>query len=1178
MNALYAFFKKTMLSLSIVTIFFTTIFTTVNAQATPPEERAALMAFFNATNGLNWNNNTNWGVGDPFTNNWYGVYFNGDGTVRLLSLRQNNLSGHIPPAIKDLSSLNSLYVQQNQLTSLPAEIGEMANLLAVDLSSNNGISIPLEFFNLTSLTTLNVSFGAMTTLPPQIGNLTALTYLDIRSNGLTGLPPEIGNLTALRAFNISGNPLNTLPPEIGLLTELGNFSASNCSLTELPLEIGDLSKLSYVWFSYNELTQLPAEIGNLTNLELLYCQNNNISSLPYEIGNMNRLISFRLNNNQLTELTPGIGNLASISSLDFTNNSLTELPMEIGNLTTLTWLVIPNNQLTLIPPEIGNLTGLIYLNLSDNPLTGEIPKELGNLVNLNRLDLLNNNLSGCFHPDLNSLCGKSVYLSGGLDQADFDAFCADGTGECIVTPQSEIDALMAIYNATDGDNWRFNTNWGVGDPFNNDWYGVTCNSEGHVTQLIFLQNNLNGSIPPEIEDLPYLTSFHSHYNSISSLPSEIGSLTNLTLLRIAYYGINPGFVSIPDEIYNLTGLTVLGLEGVGLTEIPPEIANLVNLQTFYAYQNQIPELPVELFSLSQLTKLHLSRNNLTVLPAEIGNLTEMRDLILNYNQLTSIPPEIGNLTKMYFLHLFQNQITQLPGEMGNLTALQRFQADYNELTSIPTEIFSLPLLWELHLSHNNLSGSIPPEIGNLSRMKSLYLNDNDLEGKIPAEIAQLTRITSLNLSNNNLSGCFSSNLVLLCGKNIILSGNPGLPDFNAFCADGTGECVPPVAVCTDITVSAGNDCTAIASIDGGSYDINGETLTFTQDPPGPYPLGVIQVTLSVNDGMFTSECEATVTVEDNTSPIPRPLPDLTGECFVDVVNFPTADDNCAGTVTGTTTDPLYYDEQGTFTINWSYEDAFGNMSSQQQRVIIDDVTPPEIVTYPDPAVTLTKRNHRYTTVYLADLVSSVYDNCTLLTIDDIAIIKAESDEEEDANEGNDGKTSDDMVIADDCQSVDLRNEYYSGGNGRVYTIYLSVDDGNGNTTVTTSEVHVTIQGNPPIKDGVLYTVTNRFCGTQAANEYILEPRNNPEGVVSLRNNPNPFNTSTIINYEIPESGSVLLEVFNINGQRLKTLIKKTMDAGIHQVEFDAKDLTEGLYFYRIIYEDIQVTRKMILNH
>lgn len=80
---------------------------------------------------------------------------------------------------------------------------------------------------------------------------------------------------------------------------------------------------------------------------------------------------------------------------------------------------------------------------------------------------------------------------------------------------------------------------------------------------------------------------------------------------------------------------------------------------------------------------------------------------------------------------------------------------------------------------------------------------------------------------------------------------------------------PPVAVCQNVTVLAGPDCTAPASIDNGSFDPDsGDTITLTQSPSGPYPLGNTTLTLTVIDSHGAmSSCTAVVTVIDHTPPV-----------------------------------------------------------------------------------------------------------------------------------------------------------------------------------------------------------------------------------------------------------------------------------------------------------------------
>ncbi len=86
------------------------------------------------------------------------------------------------------------------------------------------------------------------------------------------------------------------------------------------------------------------------------------------------------------------------------------------------------------------------------------------------------------------------------------------------------------------------------------------------------------------------------------------------------------------------------------------------------------------------------------------------------------------------------------------------------------------------------------------------------------------------------------------------------------------------------------------------------------------------------DGTFTVE----VKVEDKTAPFPNVanLPLISGNCKTIITAIPTAIDNCAGNIIGTTSDPLQYSLPGNYIIHWKYDDGNGNISTQNQNVMI----------------------------------------------------------------------------------------------------------------------------------------------------------------------------------------------------------------------------------------------------
>lgn len=79
-----------------------------------------------------------------------------------------------------------------------------------------------------------------------------------------------------------------------------------------------------------------------------------------------------------------------------------------------------------------------------------------------------------------------------------------------------------------------------------------------------------------------------------------------------------------------------------------------------------------------------------------------------------------------------------------------------------------------------------------------------------------------------------------------------------------------------------------------------------------------------------------------------------------------------------------------------------------------------------------------------------------------------------------------------------------------------------------------------------------------------------------QNYPNPFNPVTKINFEIAKAGQVKVEVFNITGQRVKTLINQKMTAGEHTITWDARNFASGVYFYKLSFGSLSQTKKMIL--
>ncbi|MCB2197308.1 MAG: leucine-rich repeat domain-containing protein, partial [Bacteroidetes bacterium] len=676
----------------------------------------ALVALYNATDGDNWTDNSGWNTTtNNVSNAWHGVTVSG-GHVTELNLTSNNLTGTIPPEIGDLLYLTKLELYYNNLEGeIPTEIGNLTNLTLMDLDGNQ----------------LSGS------IPPEIGNLTNLTNLFIDANNITGsIPSEIGNLINLTYLWLHSNQISgEIPSEIGSLTNLTSLALVNNQLTgSIPIELGNLANLQELWLYNNQLSgELPSELGNLSNLRRFRLERNQFTgNIPVELGNLTNLTGLALIDNQLTGSIPAeISNLTNLTGLWLYNNQFTG--MEVLTAASCSPQVY-NNYLTFaaLEPNIAFFASSDYYSpqYAVPVNTSQIEEPAGATVILNIDTLTDVNLGGANNRyqwfkdsvSVTEISSSPEYVISSLDASgEGDYYCeitniavpeltlsTEKVSVNIPISSTEFDALVALYNATDGDNWNNNSGWNTTtNNVSNDWYGVTV-SGGHVVELILTDNNLAGTIPP-----------------------EIGNLTHLTYLDL---GRNQLTGSIPAEIYNLT-----------------------NVVTLYIHTNPLSgEIPAGIDNMTSLERLSFSNNKLTgEIPPEIGNLTHLTYLSIYNNQLSgSIPTEIGNLTNLTNLYLHINQLTgSIPAEIGNLINLTALRLDYNQLTgNIPTEISNLTHLTQLILRFNQLSGNIPAGIGNLTNLEYIWLMNNQLSGIIPAAIANSPSLISLYLNDNQFTG------------------------------------------------------------------------------------------------------------------------------------------------------------------------------------------------------------------------------------------------------------------------------------------------------------------------------------------------------------------------------------------------------------------------------------------
>jgi len=240
-------------------------------------------------------------------------------------------------------------------------------------------------------------------------------------------------------------------------------------------------------------------------------------------------------------------------------------------------------------------------------------------------------------------------------------------------PAIECNALVALYNSTNGNGWINKTGWLVTNtPCS--WFGTTCMS-GKLTELNLGWNQLSGKMPPELGNLTNLISLTLNGNQLNgSIPAQLGNLINLTKLVLQ---INQLSGSIPPELGNLANLQYIYLDSNQLNgSIPLEFGNMKNLQYMYLRNNQFSgSIPSQFIGLTNLIWLDLTSNQLTgSIPSSLGSLANLQTIQLSNNLLIgSIPPELGNLTKMTELNLGGTTLTgPMPDSLQNIVGLNYF--------------------------------------------------------------------------------------------------------------------------------------------------------------------------------------------------------------------------------------------------------------------------------------------------------------------------------------------------------------------------------------------------------------------------------------------------------------------------------------------------------------------------
>ena len=661
-------FSNTALTSLLTTILLLSANAVMSAEST---QRDILLALYNDTNGSAWTNNTDWLGAEGTECSWFGVQCDGESNVTRLDLHQNNLVGSIPTAIGSLTTLEYLDFGGNQISgTVPDSIAQLTNLDGIYLWGNQfSGSLPSFFGGMTQLSHFSLGANQFSgEIPESYGNLVNMLDLDLAHNQLTGnIPSTLSNLSIANRIDLNNNQLSgTVPAQVIALGTVNLWGNSNLTGIEFgdpaacavqtALTVGAQVGGALVPFEdcyindedgplMADFYRLDLSAASDTTLIKIDAHSDfyypHVGVLDSDGTEGEDIVETQIEQNSLSfevALAPGEyvlyihggsyqpQNVAATGAYTFSTQAIAELQsgcLRFGS----TWanlgvkfdaaLTETDCVTTINDTSILNESYMLSLQQNQSVQVvaqSEIASQFrifneSGFVNGSPIGLPNIPYSVSFTAGQSGRYRVVMYntLNNSLETGAYNL-------EIGTVPESNVDqrtALIALYNATAGDNWTNNTNWLGAEGTECSWFGVQCDFGGNVSNLTLRENNL-----------------------IGSLPSELASLSALQNL-------------------DLGGNQLSGT-------IPSNITQLLNLKFIYLWGNQYTgSLPLLFGEMPQLQRLSFGGNQFSgTIPSTYGNLVNIIDLDLAYNQLSgTIPSELGNLVNATSINLRQNQLS-----------------------------------------------------------------------------------------------------------------------------------------------------------------------------------------------------------------------------------------------------------------------------------------------------------------------------------------------------------------------------------------------------------------------------------------------------------------------------------------------------------------------------------------
>ncbi|KAI2508081.1 hypothetical protein MHU86_6373 [Fragilaria crotonensis] len=600
-------------------------------------ERDSLLEIYRDTGGSSWNSSEKWTTSEPICS-WEGV-----------SCDDGNFD--------DVSGITGLTFESNNLIgTMPMAVWKLPFLRVLNVKSNTG---------------LHVNFNGLSSAK----NLEVMYLSEVRIDSIFG----VSKAQKLKEIHFTGCGIS------------GPF----------PTELVSLSNtLEGIYIAYNSFTgTLPTELGDLLMLNSFYAFDNEFSGpIPSQIG----LVSENLISGAIPTEVSILASLQLFSAyrLDKPGPSLSGPLPSFNQNPQLTDLYLYGNTLTgEIPSDfLEASTNAHNVNLGYNALEGEVPASLGALDTLS-LELAGNMISG--FPT--SFCNKTQWMDGAIASAGCNGFLcptgyvspigrANASVSCTKCPEKgaakyfggttcsrpvdQRPTLVSLFQMCGGTTWNHAGGWATHAPMC-DWYGIEC-EDNSVVGIRLGSNNLVGTPPSEIFDLPDLRTIEFFSNPIQFKFANIKSAKRLTTIRL-----------------DSTGLANVS----GISEAPA--VAFIDLR----FNELKGTLHKDLFRLKYLRYLNLGNNKLSgTLPASFSELKYLKALRLGNNRFVGRLPTFQSNPALTTIDLSDNELTG--------TIPRNFLERHTSSTPVV-----------LDLSGNQLTGWVPAELDRFKELK-IYLRNN----------------------------------------------------------------------------------------------------------------------------------------------------------------------------------------------------------------------------------------------------------------------------------------------------------------------------------------------------------------------------------------------------------------------------------------------------------------------